>query len=136
MRARIRSRPSAAFVGRNSHCGGLTDYCGFCLWVRSRGERGLFGECEGEEQIFPGWEDQKDGDGGELAEEVVAGPLFFAGCAPEVIGDIADGMECEGNEVQRDEDGGEVCFAVSEVVLEVLAVVFQDIEGLVLDFPS
>ena len=60
----------------------------------------------------------------------------MAGGFPEIIGDVAEGMEGEGQEVEAGEDGGEVLLAVSEVVFEIVAAVLEDVEGLVLDLPA
>jgi len=60
----------------------------------------------------------------------------LAGGAPEIIGDVADGMEGEGQQVEAGEYGSQVLLAVAEVVFEVVAVVLEGVEGLVLDLPS
>ena len=44
-------------------------------------------------------------------------------------------MESESEQVQGHEHGREVVFPVAEIVLEIVAVILQDIEALVLDFP-
>jgi hypothetical protein len=45
-------------------------------------------------------------------------------------------VEGEGQEVHGGEEHGEVLLAVAEIMFEMIAIVFQDVEGLVLDFPS
>lgn len=45
-------------------------------------------------------------------------------------------MEGESEQVQGHEHGGKIGFPVPEVVFEIVAVILQDIEALVLDFPS
>ena len=45
-------------------------------------------------------------------------------------------MKGEGQQVHGGEHHGEVLFAVPEIMFEVVAVIFQDVEGLILDFPS
>ena len=49
---------------------------------------------------------------------------------------ITDGVEGEGQQIERDQQGRQVLLAVTEAVLEIVAIVLQDVEGLVLDFPS
>jgi len=44
-------------------------------------------------------------------------------------------MDGEGQQVQAHQDRGEILFPVSEVVLKVVALVLQNVEGLVLDLP-
>ena len=45
-------------------------------------------------------------------------------------------MEGESEQVQGHEHGREVVFPVAEIVLEIVAVVLQDIEAFVLDLPA
>ncbi|MGC8535792.1 MAG: hypothetical protein ACP5QR_09715, partial [Rhizomicrobium sp.] len=45
-------------------------------------------------------------------------------------------MKGEGQQVHGGEHHGKVLFAVPEIMFEVVAVIFQDVEGLILDFPS
>lgn len=45
-------------------------------------------------------------------------------------------MYGEGQKVHGSEQHGEVLLAVAEVVLEMIAVVFEDVEALVFDFPA
>src|SRR4051812_27316603 len=44
-------------------------------------------------------------------------------------------MDGEGQQVQADQDSGEILLAVSEAVLKVVALVLQNVERLVLDLP-
>ena len=55
---------------------------------------------------------------------------------PKVIGEFSDGVEGEGQQVEGGEDGGQVLFAVAEVVFEVIALCFQDVEAFVFDLPA
>jgi hypothetical protein len=43
-------------------------------------------------------------------------------------------MECEGEQVEGDEDAGEAVGAVPKIVFEVVSVGLEDVEGLVLIF--
>src|SRR5580658_7407381 len=45
-------------------------------------------------------------------------------------------MEGEGEQVEAGQGGREVDFAVAEIVFEIVAVVLENIEGFVFDFPS
>ena len=45
-------------------------------------------------------------------------------------------MEGEGQQVEGGEDGGQVLLAVAEIVFEVIALCFQDVEAFVFDFPA
>src|SRR5271165_3811699 len=102
---------------------------------RSRREWWWLGEGEREKQIVPGGEDQECGDRRQLVEEVVAWSKFCPCCTPKIVANVADGMKCEGEQVQGDQNGREVLFSVAEAVFEVVALVFENVEGFVLDFP-
>jgi hypothetical protein len=88
------------------------------------------------QKVVPGGEDQEGGDGSQIFEEPAAGTHLLHRLAPEIFGQIADGMEGESEKVQGDEHGGKIDFAVPEVVFEMIAVVLQDIEAFVLDLPA
>ena len=45
-------------------------------------------------------------------------------------------MHGEGQQVHGGEQHSEVLFAVAEIMFEMIAVVFEDVEALVLDFPT
>src|SRR3954451_16936464 len=127
----------------NSHFG----FCGLVVgWVNdghqggaarpSRWKRRRFCKGEGEQQILPRREDQIDRDRRQLAEEIAAWPKLGPCGAPEFIADVADGVDGERQQVQADQDGGEGLLAVSEAVLEVVALGLEHVERLVLDLPS
>jgi hypothetical protein len=82
------------------------------------------GESECGEQIAPGREDQEIGDGPQVFEEAAARSHLFHGPAPEIFGQIADGMESEGQEVERYEHGRKIVLPVAEIVFEVVSVGF------------
>ena len=44
-------------------------------------------------------------------------------------------MDCEGEQVQGDQNGREVLFSMAEAVFEVVPLVFENVEGFVLDLP-
>src|SRR5215472_6048990 len=94
------------------------------------------GEGQGLQQIIPRGEDQVDGDGGKAAEELHARTGLRPGKLPQGLGLIADRVEGEGEQIEGDQQSGQVLLAVAEVVLEVVAIGFENVEGLVLNFPS
>src|SRR3954449_3144713 len=86
------------------------------------------------QKIVPGGEDQEGGDGSQIFEE--PGPHLHHRLAPEIFGQIADGMEGESQKVERNKHGGKIDFAVAEVVFEMVAVVLQDVEAFILDLSA
>ena len=94
------------------------------------------GEGQRCQKVVPGGEDQEGGDGSQVFEEPAAGSHLLHRPAPEIFGQIADGMEGESEQVQGHEHGGKIGFPVPEVVFEIVAVVLQDIEAFVLDLPA
>src|SRR4051812_16912401 len=87
-------------------------------------------------RIVPGGEDQEGGDGSQVFEEAAARAHLLHRFAPEIFGQIADGMEGESEKVQRNEHGGKIDFAVPEVVFEMVAIVLEDVEAFILDLPA
>ena len=45
-------------------------------------------------------------------------------------------MKGEGEQIERDQQSGKVLLAVTEIVLEVVAIGFENVEGLVFNLPS
>src|SRR5918995_6015910 len=107
----------------------------FEMALCSKGSGRWSGEGQRCQKVVPGGEDQKGGDGSQVFEEPAAGAHLLHRPAPEIFGQIADGMESESEKVQGDEHGGKIDFPVPEVVLGMVAVVLQDIEAFVLDLP-
>jgi hypothetical protein len=70
-----------------------------------------------------------------VLEQALSGAFGIAGLDPQFFEAVADGVEREGEKVHGGEQHGQVLFAVAEIVLKMIAVVFQYVEGLVLDFP-
>jgi hypothetical protein len=81
-------------------------------------------------------EDDVGGDGAQMLEEAVPGTAGGERGAPGEDAELGDGVEGEGEQVEGDEDAGEGLLAVAEIVLEVVAVGLEDVEGLVLDLPA
>src|SRR4051812_48970754 len=102
----------------------------------SGGSRRWSGEGQRCQKVVPGGEDQEGGDGSQVFEEPTTGPHLLHRPAPQIFGEIADGMESESQKVQGDEHGGKIVFAVAEIVLEIVSVVLQDVEAFVLDLPA
>src|SRR5271157_2860503 len=100
---------------------------------RSRREWWWLGEGEREKQIVPGGEDQECGDRRQLVEEVVAWSKLSPCGTPKIVANVADGMDCEGEQVQGDQNGREALFSMAEAVFEVVPLVFKNVEGFVLD---
>src|SRR3954453_2117682 len=91
---------------------------------------------EGQRCQKVGREDQESGDGSQVFEEAAARAHLLHRLAPEIFGQIADGMEGESEKVQGDEHGGKIGFPVPKVVFEMVAVVLQEVEAFVLDLPA
>src|SRR3954468_17920248 len=100
-------------------------------WCSGGGGR-RSGEGQRCQKVVPGGEDQESGDGSQIFEEPGAGSYLLHCPAPEILGEIADGMEGESQQVQGNEHGREVVFPVPEVVLDVVALGLEPVEGLVL----
>ena len=75
-------------------------------------------------------------DGPQMLEEAVCGATCDDGGSPSENGEPSGGVEGEGEQVEGDEKAGESFLAVPEVVLEVVSVGLEDVEGLVLDLPT
>ena len=88
------------------------------------------------EELRPGREDDVDGKGTHDVEEADARVGNGAGLAPERFGEVGNGVEREGEQVEDGEHGGEIGFAVAEIVFEVVAFGLEGVEGFVLDLPA
>ena len=75
------------------------------------------------------------GDGAQVLEEPVCGAAGGDGFSPGQDGKVCGGVEGEGEQVEREEDAGQGLLAVTEVVLKVVAVGLEHVEGFVLDLP-
>ena len=66
-----------------------------------------------------------------------AGSFFrrFSGLAPGRLAEVEHGAPGEGEEVEGGERHGQIGLAMAEIVFELVAVVFQDVEAFVLDLP-
>src|SRR5664279_1748338 len=83
----------------------------------------------------PVLEDNVSGDGPQMLEEAVGRPARDHGGSPGEDPKISRGVEREGEQVEGDQDAGEGLLAVPEVVLKVVSVGLEHVEGLVLDLP-
>ena len=96
---------------------------------------GWLGLDQGCHEGLPVRKDQIGGYCSDVLEEAGSGALGLSGGDPQFLGDVAGGVKCEGEEVQGCEDHGEMLLAMTEIMFEVISVVFQDVESFVLDFP-
>jgi len=103
---------------------------------RSWSERWRTGESEGPEKIVPGREHEVGGYGPRALEEALAGRQFPPRGAPGPVARFAHRTTGEGQQIEDREHRRQMLFAATEIVLEVAALGFQDIECLVLDLPS
>jgi hypothetical protein len=71
----------------------------------------------------------------DIFEETFSSAFGLARRDPELFEAIAERVEGEGQQVHGGEQHGEVLLAVAEIMFEMIAI-SQDVEGLVLDFPS
>ena len=60
----------------------------------------------------------------------------FARGLPGRLQQFQHGVPVEGEQIESRERHGEELLAVPEIVFELVAMVFEDVEALVLDFPS
>ena len=102
---------------------------------RSWAERWRPGEGQAPEKVVPGREHEIGGDSPQIVEKPLAGHQFPLGRAPSPVAQVTDRMTGEGQQIEDREHGGQVLFAVPEIVLQVVAPGFQDIEAFVLDLP-
>src|SRR6202007_191303 len=98
-------------------------------------QRGRALESKRLQQNLPGGKNDVAGDGGEIVEELAAGGEFLPSAMPDSLGAVADGVDREGQEIQGREHGGEVLFSVAEIVLDIITLGFENVEGLVFDLP-
>lgn len=110
-----------------------------CAWEgggRSGRDGWRPGATEGLQKVGPGRENDEAGDGGEVVEVVMPRAVLFPCGPPEVVGDVADAVLGGGEQVQGDGEGCEVWLTVAEIVFQVIAVGFENVEGFVFDFPA
>lgn len=78
-----------------------------------------------------------DGDGPQMLEEAVCRSACDDCGAPFDDRQISRGVKREGKQgIQSDQDAGQGSLAVSEIVIEVVTIGFEDVECLVLDLPA
>jgi hypothetical protein len=64
-----------------------------------------------------------------MFEESASGAGLIDRLKPEIVGQVGDGVEREGQQVEDGKDGREVLLAVAEIVFEVVALGFQGVEA-------
>src|SRR5258707_4165705 len=83
----------------------------------------------------PVLEDDIGGDGPQMLEEAICRTARDDGGAPGEDAKISRSVECEGEQVEGDQNAGQGFLAVSKVVFEIVTVGLQHVEGLVFDLP-
>src|SRR6202162_6278605 len=91
---------------------------------------------EGFEEDGPGGENNKGGKGHHAGKESCSLGRRLAGGLPGWLEEIEHRMPGEGQKVESSQDHGEELFAMAEIVLERIAVIFHHVEALILNFPS
>jgi hypothetical protein len=91
---------------------------------------------DGLEQVGPVAEDDVGGDGPQMLEEAIRGTTGDDGVSPGEGAKISGGVECEGEQIEGDKNTSEGFLAVSKIVLKVVTVGLEHVEGLVLDLPT
>jgi hypothetical protein len=84
----------------------------------------------------PGVEDDVGADGAEILNEASEGPDSLTSLLPERFQAVACGVEGESQKARGGEHSGQMYFPVSEVVGQVLAVVFQHLEAFILNLQT
>ena len=84
----------------------------------------------------PRREDLIAGDGAHVLEQADSRPELATRLLPQGFGEFAGRVHGEGEQVEDDQNAGEGVLAMAEVVLEMVAVLLEDVEGLVLDLPA
>jgi hypothetical protein len=91
---------------------------------------------DGLEQMRPVPEDDIGGDGPQMLEEAIRGAACDDGSLPGDDPEVSGGVECEGQQIEGDQNTGKGFAAVSKVVPKVGSVSLEHVEGLVLDLPA
>ena len=73
--------------------------------------------------------------GPQMLEEAVGRATRDHGGSPGENTEIGRGVEREGEQVEGDQDAGQCFLAVAKIVLEIVSVGLEHVEGLVLDLP-
>ena len=76
----------------------------------------------------PVLEDNVGGDGPQVLEEAISRTTGDDGGAPGDDAEIGGGVECEGEQVEGDQNAGESFLAVPKVVFEIVSVVFSTLK--------
>ena len=104
--------------------------------VSSRCRRGWASGYESGHEDGPRWEDAAGGDGAQVLEESHSGSKGAARFPPGGFYEVVRGVHGEGQQVEDRRHAGEGLPAMPEIVFEVVAIGFMDIEGLVFDLPA
>ena len=71
-----------------------------------------------------------------VGEATRAGAFGGARLLPTRIEPVADGVKSEGQQVHAGKQHGQERLAMAEVMLHMIAIVFQDVETAILDLPA
>ena len=91
---------------------------------------------DGLQEVGPVLEDDVGGDGPQMLEEAIRGAAGDDGGAPGEDAEISGGVECEGEQIEGDQNAGEGFLAVAKVVFEVVSVGLEHVESLVVSRPE
>src|ERR1700722_4593896 len=86
--------------------------------------------------LGPALEDRVNRDGPQMLEEAVGRATRDHGSSPGKDAEISGGVERKGQQIEGDQDAGQGFLAVAKIVLEIISVGLQHVEGLVLDLPA
>src|SRR3979411_2017446 len=70
-----------------------------------------------------------------MLEEAVSRTACDHGGSPGEDAEVSGGVECEGKQIEGNQNTGEGFLAVSKVVFEIISVGLEHVERLVLDLP-
>ena len=87
--------------------------------------------------MFPVAEQKNAERAAQLIPKLLAtGELFVAQTLIKAVGQIQDLMDVESQKIQKEKHHRQMLFAVTEIVFNVIALIFEGVEGLVFDFPT
>jgi hypothetical protein len=86
--------------------------------------------------MLPGIKEQILGQGLNVLKEALAGASLLSDALVGGINEVQDGMEQESENVEGEQRHGEVVLAMTKIMLQVIALGFEDIVVFILAFPS
>ena len=88
------------------------------------------------QQMIPCLEYDVNRDGAEMLEESVCWPARGHRFASGQHGEPCHGIEVESQEIEHHQHAGQGFLSMAEIMLQVVSVVFQDVERFILDLPA